>query len=107
MPALPAAAEPGGRRHRLERGAAEQIEARGHAERRGLQIVDAVATGYWYALNRNRFGHTEDRYARILHPLAYRRNGRCRSYGLKFFPPEVELLMRNDPNHAWVRDLRI
>jgi Protein of unknown function (DUF3800) len=85
----------------------EQIEARGHAERRGLQIVDAVASGYWYGLNRNRFGHTEDRYARILHPLAYKRNGRCRSYGLKFFPPEVEVLMKSDPGHAWVRELRI
>jgi hypothetical protein len=85
----------------------EQIEARGHAERRGLQIVDAVASGYWYGLNRNRYGHTEDRYARILHPLAYKRNGRCRSYGLKFFPPEVEALMKNDPGCAWVRELRI
>lgn len=85
----------------------EQIEARGHGERRGLQIVDAVASGYWYALNRNRFGHTEDRYARILHPLAYKRNGRCRSYGLKFFPPEVEPLMKKDPCCAWIRELRI
>lgn len=84
-----------------------EIEARGHAERRGLQIVDAVASGYWYGLNRNRYGHTEDRYARILHPLAYRRNGRCRSYGVKFFPPEVEALMKKDPACAWVRELRI
>jgi hypothetical protein len=67
--------------------------------------VDAIASSYFQALNPNRFGDTEDRYARILHPLAYARSGRHLGYGLKFFPSDVGTLLKNEERFAWVRAL--
>ena len=84
----------------------DQVDSLPHDQRRGLQIVDAVASSYWYGLNPNVYGQTEDRYARILHPLAYARYGRYAAYGLKFFPGEVEALIRADERFRWVRELR-
>jgi hypothetical protein len=83
-----------------------QVDSLPHDQRRGLQIVDAVASSYWYGLNPNVYGQTEDRYARILHPLAYARYGKYAAYGLKFFPAEVEELIRAEERFRWVRELR-
>jgi len=84
----------------------DQVESVPHDQRRGLQIVDAIASGYWSGLNPNGYGQSEDRYARIIHPLAYNRKGNYKSYGLKFFPPEVEPLLAKDDRFKWVRELR-
>ncbi len=83
----------------------EQVHSLPHDQRRGLQIVDAVASSYWYALNPNAYGHTEDRYARILHPLAYAHRRKHAGYGTKFFPAEVEALIAAESRFAWVREL--
>jgi hypothetical protein len=61
-------------------------------KRMGLQIADAVASGFFYAMEQSRYGFTEDRYARLLKPVVYQRNGRFLGYGLKFWPeatPEI------------------
>lgn len=84
----------------------DQVDSLPHDQRRGLQIVDAVASSYWYGLNPNVYGQTEDRYARILHPLAYARYGKYAPYGLKFFPAEVEEMIRAEERFRWVRELR-
>lgn len=84
----------------------EQVASLPHDQRRGLQMVDAVASSYWYALNPNQYGQTEDRYARTLHPLAYSRAGNFKGYGLKFFPSEVEKLLEAEARFEWVRQLR-
>jgi hypothetical protein len=83
----------------------EQVCSLPHDQRRGLQIVDAVASSYWYALNPNAYGHTEDRYARILHPLAYANRRKHAGYGIKFFPGEAEALVAAESRFAWVREL--
>ncbi|HET7231592.1 MAG TPA: DUF3800 domain-containing protein [Longimicrobium sp.] len=84
----------------------DQVHSLPHDQRRGLQIVDAVASSYWYGLNPNQYGQTEDRYARIIHPLAYARGGNYKAYGLKFFPADVEKLLAAEGRFEWVRQLR-
>jgi hypothetical protein len=84
----------------------DQISSKGHAERRGLQIADAVASGYWNAVNRNALGLTEDRYARTLEPIAYAYKGRrIRSYGVKFVP-DVTAMLKTQPAWAWAAGIK-
>src|SRR3546814_10749936 len=52
----------------------------------GLQLADAVASSLYFAVNPNRYGETEDRYASILAPTLYRHRGTVHGYGLKFWP---------------------
>lgn len=61
----------------------EQVESAQHPSSKGLQIADAVASGFFQAFEPDPFENTEDRYARILLPRCYRYKGRLNSYGLK------------------------
>lgn len=56
----------------------------------GLQIADAVASSYFFALNTNDYGFTEDAYAKLILPRAYRHEGKLWGYGLKILPREAE-----------------
>ena len=52
-----------------------------------LQLADVAASGAFAACEPHRqFGFTEETYLTILLPQYYRRAGRCRSYGVSFFP---------------------
>lgn len=84
--------------------AIERIRALPHKQRMGLQIADAVASSVFQALERNPFGHTEDRYVRILKPVIWRRKGKWRGYGLKIWPKEAEPALDWDGQHAWLKD---
>ena len=55
-------------------------------QRAGLQVADAIAGSLTSACEVNGYGYTEDRYARMIEPVAYRRGGAALSYGVKFFP---------------------
>lgn len=79
-----------------------QIKALPHNLRRGLQIADAVASGFWSAVQPSRHGFTEDRYARMLKPVVYHRKGRYLGYGLKFWPHGVEDLIKDTDGKSWV-----
>lgn len=59
-------------------------------KRVGLQVSDAVASSYYFALQKNSFGHTEDSYVKILAPKAYRSNGTAWKHGVKIMPKEAE-----------------
>lgn len=72
-------------------------------KRMGLQIADAVAGSFYYAVQPSKYGFTEDRYALTLKPVVYSRRGRYLGYGLKFWPREADDLVRNEKNLAWVR----
>jgi hypothetical protein len=55
-----------------------------HAHKsKGLQIVDAVASGFFSAFEPDRFDNIEDRYAKTLLPLAYRHKDKLNRYGVK------------------------
>lgn len=73
-------------------------------KRMGLQIADAVASSFYYAVQRSRHGFTEDRYARMLKPVVYHRQGQQLGYGLKFWPREVDDMLKTGEEFAWVRE---
>ena len=60
----------------------------------GLQIADAAASSFYYAVQRSQHGFTEDCYARMLKPVVYHRQGQHLGYGLKFWPREVDTLAK-------------
>ena len=81
----------------------DRISALAHPKSMGLQIADAVASGLQRAVE-PLHGFTEDRYARMLRPVAYAYKGRCRNYGLKLWPGCVAGRIGTDPCFAWVRE---
>jgi uncharacterized protein DUF3800 len=80
-----------------------QIQIHSAGRRMGLQIADAVASGFFKAVEPTGYGHTEDRYARMLRPVLYRREGTFRGDGLNFWPRSVEPLLERDPFN-WARE---
>ena len=56
----------------------------------GLQLADAVASSYFYAVWVGPYGFSEDAYARLLLPHAYRHDGKLWGYGVKITPRESE-----------------
>ncbi|MFY8142698.1 MAG: DUF3800 domain-containing protein [Caulobacter sp.] len=62
------------------------IEAIDHSTRAGLQISDIVASALTAGVEPDNFGNCELRYAEILKPIVYSRQGNYLSYGMKFYP---------------------
>jgi len=62
------------------------VEAVDHGQRYGLQLADLAVSGLRAALEFDRYGNLEPRFAEILRPLIYSRNGKCLSYGAKLVP---------------------
>jgi hypothetical protein len=81
----------------------EQISAHG-VKRMGLQIADAVASGFFFAVNQSAYGFVEDRYARMLKDVVYHNNGRWNGYGLKFWPKECEPQLKTESHYKWLLD---
>lgn len=65
----------------------ERVKAVQHDQLAGLQLVDAVASGCYQAVNRNPYGNCEDGYLRLLAPLAYRHQRSAWGYGVKIIAP--------------------
>lgn len=73
-------------------------------KRMGLQIADAVASSFWYAVESSQHGFTEDRYVRMLRPIVYHREGRYLGHGLKLWPKDVETRVKSDEKLAWTAE---
>ncbi len=71
-------------------------------KRMGLQIADAIAGSFYYAVQPSKHGFTEERYALALKPVVYSRRERYLGYGLKFWPREVDHLLRTEEHLRWV-----
>lgn len=81
----------------------DQITA--YADKRmGLQIADAVASSFFFAVQVNQYGFAEDRYARMLSPVVYSYRGRYSGYGLKFWPSECEAIIKKESHLSWLMD---
>jgi hypothetical protein len=52
----------------------------------------------FFAARLNRFGDNEPRYAEILMPLAYRHQGKCAGYGIKYWPELSEETKKANPH---------
>jgi len=81
-----------------------QIVAYSAGKRMGLQIADAVASSFFYAVQPSQYGFREDRYARMLKPVVYREKGKSIGYGLKFWPREVNDIIEFDSDFKWLRE---
>jgi hypothetical protein len=79
-----------------------QITALPHHLRAGLQVVDAIASSTFAAMEPNRFGFVEDRYARELLRIGYRHNRKLLGYGIKIWPVERLAVLQNDPRYSWL-----
>lgn len=78
------------------------IEAEDHGSRFGLQLADLATSGLTAALEPDFYGNVEARYARMLKPVVYNRNGNYMSYGTKMVP-EVERLELSPQQHEFVQ----
>lgn len=81
-----------------------QIMAYSAGRRMGLQIADAVASSFFYAVQPSQYGFVEDRYARMLKPVIFHERGRYNGYGVKFWPREVEERVKVDQSFGWFRE---
>lgn len=80
----------------------DQVVAYSMGKRMGLQIADAVASSFFYAVQKSQHGFTEDRYARMLKPIVFNRYGRYLGYGLKLWPRDIDITLKNDPSLQWM-----
>lgn len=97
-------ADPAGTIHwpAIRRDQIRTLPARG---RMGLMVADAVASGFYHAVEPDRFNVTEDRYAAILKPIVYHRGGRFSGYGVKLWPGEVANQVGTRRELDWVQRL--
>lgn len=82
----------------------DDITAYTAGKRMGLQIADAAASSFFYAVQPSQYGFIEGRYARMLKPVVYHRDGRYLGYGLKFWPREADAVWQNDKRLDWLED---
>jgi hypothetical protein len=82
----------------------DQVSAYSSGGRMGLQIADAVASGFFYAIQPSKHGFTEDRYARMLKPVVYHHSGRYLGYGLKLWPRDVDAYVDKNEYLKWVKE---
>jgi hypothetical protein len=68
----------------------------------GMQIADAVASSFYFAVQLNQYGFTEERYVRMLKPIIYHHKGRYNGYGLKVWPSEAEALIKTESHLSWL-----
>lgn len=62
------------------------LEAVDHSQRYGLQLADLAISGLRAAVEFDRYGNLEPRFAETLKPRVYERNGNFLSYGAKTVP---------------------
>lgn len=62
------------------------VEAVDHGQRYGLQLADLAISGLRAALELDPYGNIEPRFAELLRPRIYNRNGNRLSYGAKLVP---------------------
>jgi hypothetical protein len=75
----------------------EKVRAVDHSKLAGLQVADAVASGIFYAVNTNRYGNIEERYAQTLKNTFYRfKGGKAFGYGIKFWPEDMEEIKKGE-----------
>jgi hypothetical protein len=66
----------------------ERIRSVEHSKLAGLQVADAVASGFHFALKVNRYGETEPAYLPHLKKTIYRHKDTALGYGLKVWPED-------------------
>jgi hypothetical protein len=75
----------------------ERIRSVEHSKLAGLQVADAVASGFHFALKVNRYGETEPSYLPHLRKTIYRHKGVAIGYGLKVWPEDFATIKTKAP----------
>jgi hypothetical protein len=83
----------------------ERIRAVEHSKLAGLQVADAVASGFHSALKVNRYGETEVGYLPHLKQTIYRHKTVSLGYGLKFWPEDVATIKTKAPEVSHLEGL--
>lgn len=68
-----------------------------HSKLAGLQVADAVASGFHFALKVNRYGETEPGYLPHLRKSIYRHKGTTMGYGVKLWPEDLATIKDKAP----------
>lgn len=68
-----------------------------HSKLAGLQVADAVASSFYFALKVNRYGETEPSYVRHLKNVIYRHKEQAAGYGIKCWPSDLSGLKKKAP----------
>jgi len=75
----------------------DRIRSVEHSKLAGLQVADAVASGFHFALKVNRYGETETGYLPHLKKSVYRHKGETVGYGLKAWPEDFATVKAKSP----------
>jgi hypothetical protein len=78
----------------------ERIRSVEHSKLAGLQVADAVASGFHFAVKVNRYGETETGYVPHMKKAIYRHKGEAMGYGLKVWPEDFATVKRKAPEAA-------
>ncbi len=68
-----------------------------HSKLAGLQVADAVASGFHFAVKVNRYGETEMSYVAHLKKTLYRHEKAVLGYGIKVWPEDFATLKEKAP----------
>lgn len=82
-----------------------QIMAYPPDKRMGLQIADAVASSFYFAVQPTPYGFTEDRYVHILKPIVYQHQKNHLNYGVKYWPTEASDFIETTDMYAGLRTI--
>lgn len=82
----------------------DQISAHTPGKSMGLQLADAVASGFFNALERDHYGNTEPRYAKNLKGMLYRYSEKVDGYGLKIVPGDAKAVLKQRPELEWLKE---
>ena len=78
----------------------DAVSAKDHSRNASLQLADAIASSFAAAFEPNQYGNCETRYAEILKPVTYHRNGNYLSYGVKLVPNADECQLNDEQRRA-------
>ncbi|QND54160.1 DUF3800 domain-containing protein [Phyllobacterium sp. 628] len=84
------------------------IAVENHSKRAGLQIADVFTSALWHAIEPNRYGFCESRYARSLAVRLIKTNGQRLNYGLTLVPPFGKSPLNDEQKEfiEWIRLLK-
>jgi len=83
----------------------DRIRSVEHSKLAGLQVADAVASGFRFALEVNRYGETETSYLMHLKETIYRHKRMAIGYGLKVWPEDFAIVKSKAPHALNLEDL--
>ena len=75
----------------------ERIRSIEHSKLAGLQVADAVASGFHFAIKVNRYGETETGYLQHLKKSIYRHKGVAIGYGVKVWSEGLAAIKEKAP----------